>query len=263
MHLLAAVLLVAAPVAPLASAASVDTGAPATTAAPAAPVHWTGRGSLSVTDVSGNKTLSLLTTRLEVKRTGGRSLGLTMSLGARYGRSGGETAVQDFAGGVETRFLPTGRVSPFVATTMLRDDVKRTLVRVAASSGADLNVLRDTVRRVALGLALLQDYELTQGDPTIVDAPDLSASRTRFSVRLSGTVPVRAGVALDHRTQFEPVADALDDYLLTTETAVRVLLSRRLAFQTTYQFNRDTTPPEGVLFRNDRTLTVGLTVQTD
>jgi hypothetical protein len=255
MHLLAALLLVAA---------SADTGAAAAPpAAPVAAVHWTGRGALSVTDVSGNKTLSLLTTRLEVSRSGGRTAGLMLNLGARYGRSGGEVAVQDYSGGLEARFLPAGRISPFVATSAVRDDVKRTLVRLAASSGADLNVVRDSVRRVALGLALLQDYELTRGDPAVPASPNVSSSRTRLSVRLGGTLPVRAGVALEHRTQFEPVADALDDYLLTTETAVRVLLTRRLAFQTTYQFNRDTTPPDGVLFRNDRTLTVGLTVQTE
>ena len=39
-----------------------------------------------------------------------------------------------------------------------------------------------------------------------------------------------------------------------------VLLSQRLALQTSFTFNRDATPPEGVVFKNDRTLTVGLVV---
>ncbi|HEU4698785.1 MAG TPA: DUF481 domain-containing protein [Gemmatimonadales bacterium] len=258
MHLLAAALLALAPAAP------VDTGE-TTTAAPAAVVdsaHWHASGTLSITDMSGNKTLSLFTSTVQVSRVGGRKLGVGLTVGARYGRSAGEMAVEDYTAGAELRFLPKGRVTPFVAATALRDDVKRIRVRLAASSGADLNLVRDSVRRVAVGLALLQDYERSGGDPTVPGAPDTSSSRTRFSMRLTSTIPVRPGVAIEHRTLFEPVASNVHDYLFTTQTSIRVLLTRRLALQTTYQFNRDTTPPEGVLFRNDRTLTVGVTVQT-
>lgn len=259
MLLLAAALLACAP------SASLDSGevaAPAASPAADSSAHWRASGTLSVTDVSGNKTLSLFTSAVQVSRVGGRSLGLSVALGARYGRSAGEVAVEDFTSGAELRFLPQGRVTPFVAATALRDDVKRIRVRLAASSGADLNVVRDSIRRVAVGFALLQDYELTGGDPALAGAPDSSATRTRLSFRLTGTIPLRPGVAIEHKSLFEPVSSDIHDYLFSTQTAIRVLLTRRLALQTSYQFNRDTTPPEGVLFRNDRTLTVGLTVQT-
>ena len=58
----------------------------------------------------------------------------------------------------------------------------------------------------------------------------------------------------------EPVADDLGDYLLTSETGLRVQVAGSAAIQTTYRFNRDTSPPEGVQFRNDRTLTVGILI---
>lgn len=248
---------------PIAPAPAPGDSARAPASQPLDSADWHANGTLAFTDVSGNKTLTLFATKAEVSRRGGRALELTLNAAARYGRSGGETAVADYGGGGELRFLPHGDFSPFATATVSRDDVRHLALRLAASAGAAANVVNDSLRRVSVGLALLQDYERTTsvpGDPAIVGT---TTTRTRISASLTGTLPIRPGVQLEHKTRFEPVANRLADYLFNTETAIRVLLSQHFALQVAWQFQRDTTPPDGVRFRNDRTLSVGLTVQTD
>lgn len=258
MQLLTAVLLALAPISPASPAPTLPSPAAADTA------HWSGTGDFAFTDVSGNKALSLLTTRLGVTRNGSRDVALSGSFGARYGRSEGEVVVEDYAAGLEARIRPKGRFSPFVTSSAARDDIKLIDLRLAVAAGVDLNLVTDSVRRIAVGVALLQDRETVQLEPDSLfpDAASSTTSSTRFNLRLNGKLPLRSGVEIEHSSTFQPVADDLGDYLFVTESTLRVLLSRRLAFQTVFAFNRDSSPAAGVLFRNDRTLTIGLRVRT-
>ncbi|MGE3526148.1 MAG: DUF481 domain-containing protein, partial [Gemmatimonadales bacterium] len=83
---------------------------------------------------------------------------------------------------------------------------------------------------------------------------------TRFNLRAYFGADVREGVRAEHRSTIEPAANDLGDYRFTSQTSLRVAVSRRLGVVTTYTFNRDETPPPGVLFKDDRTLSVGLVV---
>lgn len=230
------------------------------TAETADAAHWKTTGEFSFTDVSGNRSLSLLTARAGFGRHGGGDLDLTATLGVRYGRSSGDVAVEDYATGGEMRFRPKGVVSPFVNVSGTRDDIRNIAVRVAVAAGADLNLVHERDRTIAVGLALLQDYESHQGTDSTPASPAISL--TRFNLRVTGKLPLRPGVSLVHRSTVEPVAGDLGDYLLTSETGLRVQVAGSAAVQTTWRFNRDTSPPDGVQFRNDRTLTVGIVLGT-
>jgi hypothetical protein len=83
-------------------------------------------------------------------------------------------------------------------------------------------------------------------------------SFTRFDIRLRGKYPLREAITLEHLTIVQPVADNLQDYLLTTRAAMQDYLTRQLAIQTSYLIERDVTPLPSVEFKNDRTLTVGI-----
>lgn len=230
------------------------------TAETADAAHWKTTGEFSFTDVSGNRSLSLLTARAGFGRHGGGDLDLTATLGVRYGRSSGDVAVEDYATGGEMRFRPKGVVSPFVNVSGTRDDIRNIAVRVAVAAGADLNLVHERDRTIAVGLALLQDYESHQGTDSTPASPAISL--TRFNLRVTGKLPLRPGVSIVHRSTVEPVAGDLGDYLLTSETGLRVQVAGSAAVQTTWRFNRDTSPPDGVQFRNDRTLTVGIVLGT-
>jgi len=230
-----------------------------TAGTPEAP-HWKTTGEFSFTDVSGNRSLSLLTARAGFGRRGGDALDLTATLGVRYGRSSGDVAVEDYATGGEMRFRPKGVVSPFVNVSGTRDDIRNIAVRIAVAAGADVNLAHERDRTLSVGLALLQDYESHQGTDSTPASP--ATSLTRFNLRITGKLPLRPGVSIVHRSTVEPVAGDLGDYLLTSETGLRVQVAGSAAVQTTWRFNRDTSPPDGVQFRNDRTLTVGIVLGT-
>lgn len=232
----------------------LDTGAVAVPAP-----HWSVNGELSFTDMAGNKSLSMLATGFGLRRLGGRALELTLATSARYGKSNGQLAVAVYTAELGTRFLPREDVSPFLRSTVTRDAVRNINLRLALAAGADLNLVHDGDRRVSVGVALLEDYEAVALPPDSTGDPTRTSTRLNFQVQ--GAAPIRPGVTVDHSSQLQPVVGDLGDYLLTSRTSIRVLLTRALAFQTSYAFNRDTSPPPGVAFRNDRTLTTGLVVE--
>jgi len=221
--------------------------------------HWSGTGELSFTDMAGNKSLSLLTAGLGARRVNDTHYEVLFSSSASYGRSDGTVAVASVQGELSLRFRPSRRISPFLRSTAAHDAIRNLRIRLSMAAGAELNLIADGPSSVTLGAALLQDYEsrdLPEGslDPAAV-------SSTRFNLQFRGATPIRPGVQVSHSTQLEPVAGRFDDYLLTSRTALKVALTDALAFQTTYTFNRDTTPPPGVVFRNDRVLATGLVVR--
>lgn len=220
---------------------------------------WRATGELSFTDVSGNKDLSLLATTLKVDRDGGAAYDATGTAAVRYGKSNGDLAAKSAIGTAEIRLRPLELLSPFAIVSAERDEVRRLLVRLAGSLGVDVNLVRGEERRLSLGGALLQDYERRDPLPESLDDP--TVSRTRLTLRLNGRTPLREGISLEHESRVEPATVDFSDYLLRSRTALRAVLSSRLAFQTSYLYTRDNTPPEGVAFKDDRTLTVGLVVQ--
>jgi hypothetical protein len=221
--------------------------------------HWSATGELSFTDMAGNKSLSLLTAGLGARRVNDTHYEVILTSAASYGRSDGSVAVASVQGELNLRFRPARQVSPFLRTTAAHDAIRNLNVRLSVAAGAEMNVIADGPSSVTLGVAMLQDYEsraLPEGstDPAAV-------SSTRLNLQFRGATPLRPGVLVTHSSQLEPVAGDLDDYLLTSRTSLKVALTDALAFQTTYTFNRDATPPPGVEFRNDRTLTTGLVVE--
>lgn len=221
--------------------------------------HWELKGELSFTDIAGNRSLSLLSTGLGAKRVEDDRYELALSGTARHGRSEGDIAVSTYQGELNLRFLPAEPVSPFLRTTAVHDAVRNLDVRLAMALGAEVNMLREGPSRLALGVAVLQDYESRDLPDDSTEEPTLSS--TRLNLQFRGSTPLTPGVSVEHSSQIQPVASDLGDYLLTSQTSLKVALTRTLAFQTTYSFNRDATPSPGVEFRNDRTITTGLVVQ--
>jgi hypothetical protein len=224
---------------------------------PDSTARWKASAELAYTDVSGNRSLALLSSRLGVGRSGDAAE-FGVQFGMRYGRSDGDLAAETYTVELSGRLRPRAWVSPFLYTKGERDLIKNLDLRVAAAVGADLNLLPAADQQVSVGIAVLQDYE-RRLLPTGSTEPE-TIERTRFNLRLVAQPTIRKGVTAEHRTQFEPVADNLGDYLLTSKTSIRVLLTRTLAFQTSYEYSYDSTPAPGVESRTDRALTTGLVV---
>lgn len=227
-------------------------------AAPARAV-WTVGGELSLTELSGNRTLTLVTSGLNAKRVGPDGATVETQLGARYGTSNGAVATESYRAEIAARLRPRGRVSPSVRLAANRDPIKSLDLRIAFSTGATIELLPEGPQELQLGVALLADREYRQLPPE--SELERRVSFTRFDLRIRAKLPLREAVTLEHQTVVQPVANNPSDYLLTTRSALQVFLTRQLALQTSYLLERDATPLPSVEFKDDRTLTVGVLVR--
>jgi putative salt-induced outer membrane protein YdiY len=239
-------------------AASDDDSTKVTTPPADSNSHLVATAELSYSDASGNTNLALLGSRIGLKRLSPGSE-LSTIVGMRYGKQDGDVAAENYAAEVNARFRPMEWVSPFFYAKGYRDLITNIDLRVAAAAGADLNFVPDPKQQVSIGVAVLRDYErrlipMDSDDPREVTS-------TRFNLRLVANPTLKKGITAEHTTQFEPVANDFSNYLFTSRTALRVLLTGSLALQTSYQFSFDATPAPGVASKTDRALTTGLIVE--
>ncbi len=243
-------LLLALYLVPATARAAVDTGD--------STAHLSATAELAYSDASGNTSIAQLSSRLGGKRIS-RGSELSFVAGLRYGKQDGDVAAESYLTEVNARFRPRSWVSPFFYARGSRDLITKIDLRVSAAAGVDLNLVPQDNQRVSLGLAVLQDYErrilpLDSEDPHIIRS-------TRVNLRLVANPTIRKGIKAEHTTQFEPVASDFSNYLFSSRTSLRILLTGGLAFQTSYQFSYDATPAPGVAYKTDRTLTTGLIVE--
>lgn len=221
--------------------------------------QWTLGGELSLTELSGNRSLTLVTSGLNAKRVAPDGASLEAVASARYGTSNGDVATENYRAELAAKLRPLGRISPSLRLAATRDPIKGMDLRVALSTGATIALIPDGPQELQLGVALLADREYRQ----VPEGGTLErrVSSTRFDLRLRARVPLRESVTFEHQTVIQPVADNPADYLLTTRSAVQVFLTRQLALQTSWLLERDATPLPSVDFKDDRTLTVGILVR--
>jgi putative salt-induced outer membrane protein YdiY len=239
------------------AAAPVVTAPPAAAAAPVPVPGWSATGEFSYTDVTGNTSVALLASGFTLKRVRDARYELELGGLVRYGEADGAATVENYSGSARVRFAPAGTVSPYISAGWQRDVVRGIRARFAAQAGAEANLVRAAKdRRLALGLALLRDVESRSLPPGSLEPETIS--RSRLSATFTLQVPLRDGVTFEHRMLMEPATGDFEDYLFLSRTAVRVGLTRVVALQTSFQFDRDNIPPPGVEFRDERTLSAGI-----
>lgn len=225
--------------------------------------RWKISAEFSLTDQSGNKVLRLLTGGLKISHLQRDDFRLDTSLRTRYGRSDGELVAFNHAASVAFDFRPTAYWSPFLFMDAERDELKRLEGRLSSGAGVKRTLYRGENRNeTSLSVALLHSYERTAPAEPAPGADPLSATsrqNARWSMRARSRVELRDGVNLEHTTLYQPVWGEMADYLLNSETGVKVLLTERLALSVEYQFKRDARPPQDI-DPNDRILTTGLII---
>lgn len=226
----------------------------------AAPERWDVSAEFSYTDQTGNKVLRLLTAGLRFSHLEQDRFELDGSVESRYGRSDGQTVAQNHRAELSFDLHPEERWSPFVFASAERDRFKRLDLRATGGAGAKYTPYRDPARsaEASLSLALLasfEDRDLGPG-PAQIDERQL---RARWSGRVRAQRALGEGVTLRHVTFYQPQVARMADYLLRSQTGIKVLLTERLALSVEYQWDRDSEPPEGVK-PDDRLLKTGLII---
>lgn len=225
--------------------------------------RWKISAEFSFTDQSGNKVLQLLTGGLSVSHLQRDDFRLDTSFKTRYGRSNGDLVAFSHTASLAFDFRPEADWSPFLFTDAERDEMKRLDVRLSSGAGIKRVFYRGgRSDEVSLSIAMLHSYEQIAPRRETEDLSPLPGSTSqaaRWSMRSRLRYQIRDGVTLNHLTLYQPVANEMADYLLRSDTGVKVLLTEQLALSVEYQLKRDGRPPEGV-GPNDRLLTTGLII---
>lgn len=233
-----------------------------------APDRWKVAAEFSFTDQSGNRVLRLLTGGFTVSHLLRDRYRLDASIESRYGRTEGELVTLSHSASFAYDFRPTSNWSPFVFADAERDEFKRLDVRLSTGAGAKHTFRRssDGSLETSLSAALLHSFEQTAGqlgtspsDPLPPQPSSTQKHLARWSFRGRTSHELRDGVTLRHTTMYQPVWGEMADYLLRSDTGLKILLTERLALSVDYQLKRDARPPENV-GPNDRLLTTGLII---
>lgn len=224
------------------------------------PDRWKVSTQVSLTDQAGNKSLRLWTGGLTLSHERPDAWDFESALRSRYGSSEGEVVATNHSGTVSVSLDGTSRWSPFLHLNGERDRFKRLALRLSGGLGARFS-LYDAEQgpgELNASLALLNSYERIL--PSATETADRTRNVARWNLRLRGTEQLRPGVTLSHTSTYEPVWSTLADYLLRTETGIRVLLTERLALSVEYHLDRTSRPPDGV-DPNDRLFKTGLIIE--
>lgn len=216
---------------------------------------------LSYTDQGGNRDLRLMTGGFKLSHLEKESFRLDTSVETRYGESEGSVITRSHYGTLAFDLRPDDTWSPFVFTDAERDPFKRLNLRLSGGAGASYTVPnRPRREQVSVSMSLLYTYENIRARDEEEEHPSLlTRHAARWNLRLRGDQQLIPGTTLNHSTSIQPVWNEMADYLLRSDTGIRVLLTEQLALSVSYQLNRNALPPEGVE-PDDRMFKTGLVI---
>lgn len=222
------------------------------------PDRWNFAAEASFTDQSGNKTLRLLTGAFKFSHREKSRFELDGSIQSRYGMSDGEVVARNYFGNLNFSPFKQGRISPSFSMKAERDPFKRLDLRFLGSAGAKYTPYRADQNRGELSLFLMTSYEFQNLQVSqIRDDEDEYTHVPRWTMEMRGNRRLNSSVTATLQSSYEPSWGELANYLLRSQTGMKVLLTEDLALSVEYQFNRTNRPPEGVA-PDDRLFKTGI-----
>jgi hypothetical protein len=234
------------------------TPVPPPEAAEPPPDRWTFAAEMSFTDQSGNKSLRLLTGGLKFSHRDKNAFELDGSLQSRYGQSDGEVVARNYFGTVNFSPYKQSRLAPSFSMKAERDPFKRLDVRFVSSAGAKLTPYRKD-KAGELSLFLMTSYEFQNLQTQVGDDAEEFTHVPRWTMEMRGNQKLNSSVTANVQSSYEPSWGEMANYLLRSQTGLKVLLTEDLALSVEYQFNRTNQPPEGVA-PDDRLFKTGIII---
>jgi hypothetical protein len=220
---------------------------------------WSFAAELSFTDQSGNKTLRLLTGGLKFSHQEKQNFELNGALQSRYGQSDGEVVARNYFATFNFSPHTVARLTPSFSVKAERDPFKRLDVRFVSSAGAKLTPYRAEKGAGEMSLLLMSSYEFQNLKIQPSDSSDEFTHVPRWTMEMRGSQKLNQSVTAHVQSSYEPSWGELANYLLRSETGMKVLLTERLALSVEYHFNRTNQPPEGVA-PEDRLFKTGIII---
>ncbi|MBI1723435.1 MAG: DUF481 domain-containing protein, partial [Gemmatimonadetes bacterium] len=175
-------------------------------------------------------------------------------LEVRYGESNGVQAARSATFRLRYDRTPRALVAPFLGLDVDHDRIRKIDGRVAGGAGVNINFDYSDTQRTTLALGLVEEYEQRSTETTAL-------TDTRFHSRFALLRTIRPGVVFELNGKYQPSTAEFSDYLAKADVSLRIALTTKLGFRTSYAWSRDATPAPGVLSKDDRTLTTALLIQ--
>lgn len=223
------------------------------------PDRWNFAAEASYTDQSGNKTLRLLTGAFKFAHRERARFELDGSIQSRYGQSEGEVVARNYFANLNYSPSKEGRLSPSFSAKAERDPFKRLDLRFLGSAGAKFTPYRAERNRGELSLFLMTSYEFQDLRVGPEDDGEEYTHVPRWTMEMRGNRRLNSSVTATVQSSYEPSWGELANYLLRSQTGMKVLLTEDLALSVEYQFNRTNRPPEGVA-PDDRLFKTGIII---
>jgi putative salt-induced outer membrane protein YdiY len=112
-------------------------------------------------------------------------------------------------------------------------------MRALAGAGPRFRIFRNDTARAYAGTLVMYEYEKVDG------GNDYNRD-FRLSAYLSGAYQWHDRLSVDHITYYQPRLDDYRDFRVSTESNVRVGISRHLGIKLGFNLNYDARPPEGL-----------------
>lgn len=234
--------------------ATVPTEAPVEQEEPK-PDRWRAAAELTLTDASGNQDVRVFTTAFTLEHLQRELFRMVLKAQARYGRSEGASVAENYRVSLDFDLSPESHVAPFLHTSAERDPFKRLDLRMNSGAGARLRLYakRDT-GNLSISVGILHSYE------TAASVVNGTSQMARVNAKIQAMRKLTSDVTLSHESQYQPVYGTVGDYLLTTNTSLKVLLTRRVALSVSHEFDRDSRPAPEVR-KDDRLLKAGVLIE--
>lgn len=210
---------------------------------------------LGFTDFSGNQEMRVLTSLLRLDKTGG-IYDANVEIRGRYGTNDEEVVAKRIQGsfGVSIGKYKIG--SPNLSITAEHDPFRKLSLRT--STGLGFQVKRhkeeDHTQEVSLGAGLMHTYEAW------IAQESATPHRARWNLNLEVQRQIKEGVKIRQTAFLNPTFARSSDYLFGSYTTVEVMFSRMLALSTSYEYERNSSPPPRVN-SNDRAFKTGLVIR--
>ena len=219
--------------------------------------RWGLDFGLALNASGGNDDLTVFTSNLGVTHLQKADFLLGFDGAVRYGRSDGRDVAQNTRAALNFDFRPEAAWSPFLFASAENDPFRKLDLRFNGGAGAKRTFWRDGWSEVSLSGAALYDHERLDLEP-----PADGLTRTaRWSWRLRGRRELSDRTRLEQVVFYRPEWRHANDYLLESVSTIRLGITRHLAFNLAFLYERDSTPAPDVE-PDDWALTTGVSLAT-
>ena len=221
------------------------------------PDRWGLTAALALNASGGNESLAVLTSSVGITHLEKDRFELGINGAFRYGRSEGEEVARNARAVINFDFRPRGGWTPFLFASGENDPFRKLDLRFNGGAGVKRTFWQEDWSEVSLSLAGLYSHEMLDLAP----GSDPVTRTARWSWRARARRQLGERSRVEQVVFWQPELSHGSDYLVESVSSLRVGLTRQLALDIGFRYERDNTPAPEVA-PDDWALTTGVNLTT-